>query len=776
MAVSDGQVQSALPGLHVATPPRRPARGRHPDRLILYLHLLGNAPMTPERSDQLLGRLAETYYKTPGTATTAIRTIIEALNQFLLDRNVRGSNSGQQSAGLFFITVVRQDHLYLAVSGPVHAFLIGSYGVQHFHDPQTSGRGLGLSRAAPLRFFQAEFKPNDTLVLTANPPSGWNVSLLGSLFGQGPESFRRRLLGQADIDLSAVMIQAKAGTGKTFVLRPKPGPITPAPAPESAEESFMAAPTPAEAPSIAPIALPKGIETHQMVVDSGVTIEQPAHEGAPPVMGKASPESGTQTTYPLGISERSTGQPTSVKETPPASFRRSAPAHRRNLLQPLLLPILKAVDQSNRVASKILSPVIRGGRILFTRMLPGEFMFTLPSSVMAFIAVAIPLIVVTIATVIYFRSGRASQFQVYFQQAEKAAAAAQAQTDPQLQRDAWQTALAYLDQAERYEVSPNSQALRSQAFFVLDTLEGIKRLNYQPAIKGGVPATYQITQIAATDTELYMLDSLSGNIGRANALSQGYERDDEYQCGPGFAGAEGAGALIDLAVLPKGNKLDSTILGMDEDGTLLECAPGEAIQVINLTPPPTGFGKLKGFTLDISNLYVLDPDQNAVWIYWKSKFSDEPELFFSENVPPMKDVVDLAVEKSDLYLLHEDGHVTLCTYSDLEVSPTRCTDPIPYIDSRPGRENQPFVFSAPFTKILSTQPPDPSLYFLEPNSQSIYQFSFRTLTYHRQFQPLDPFQAGTPPSAIPATAFNISSDNRTAFLAFGNELLYASMP
>jgi hypothetical protein len=142
----------------------------------------------------------------------------------------------------------------------------------------------------------------------------------------------------------------------------------------------------------------------------------------------------------------------------------------------------------------------------------------------------------------------------------------------------------------------------------------------------------------------------------------------------------------------------------------------------------------------------------------------------------MKDVIDLAVDKSDLYLLHEDGHVTLCTYSDLGVSPTRCTDPIPYVDSRPGRENQPFVLTAPFTIIQSTQPPDPSLYFLEPNSQSIYQFSFRLMTYHRQYQPLAPYKAGTPPSPIPATAFNISSDNRTAFLAFGNDILYASMP
>jgi hypothetical protein len=80
----------------------------------------------------------------------------------------------------------------------------------------------------------------------------------------------------------------------------------------------------------------------------------------------------------------------------------------------------------------------------------------------------------------------------------------------------------------------------------------------------------------------------------------------------------------------------------------------------------------------------------------------------------MEDVIDLAVDKSDLYLLHEDGHVTLCTFSELGVSPTRCTDPFPYVDSRPGREGLILIPDSPFTQIHATQPPDPSLYLLEP--------------------------------------------------------------
>ena len=49
----------------------------------------GNAVLTQELQDQLLKRLAETYYKTPGSVTAAMRNVIESLNQYLLDRNLR---------------------------------------------------------------------------------------------------------------------------------------------------------------------------------------------------------------------------------------------------------------------------------------------------------------------------------------------------------------------------------------------------------------------------------------------------------------------------------------------------------------------------------------------------------------------------------------------------------------------------------------------------------------------------------------------------------------
>src|SRR5690606_6303961 len=156
-----------LPGLYIAEMPRRPARSRSSDRLILYLSLAGNDPLSSGKLEQLLAQLAHTYYRTSGSVTAALRTVAELLNHSLLERNVRSANSGRQSLGWLTQAVFRGEQFYLAQSGPVHAFLSTGGELQHLYDPQISGRGLGLSRTTPVRYFTASLQPGDTILLAA---------------------------------------------------------------------------------------------------------------------------------------------------------------------------------------------------------------------------------------------------------------------------------------------------------------------------------------------------------------------------------------------------------------------------------------------------------------------------------------------------------------------------------------------------------------------------------------------------------------------------------
>jgi hypothetical protein len=74
--------------------------------------------------------------------------------------------------------------------------------------------------------------------------------------------------------------------------------------------------------------------------------------------------------------------------------------------------------------------------------------------------------------------------------------------------------------------------------------------------------------------------------------------------------------------------------------------------------------------------------------------------------------------------------------------------------------------------MLFTSPPDPSVYMLEPGSQSIYHFSLR-LNLQRQLRL--PSTSDTIYPAGPATAFAIGP-NRIAFLAFGSKVYYGLIP
>src|SRR5512139_2554333 len=95
-----GQERPEVPGLLVAIQPRRPARFRDHDQLLLYFYQEGSAPLSSEQVGTLLESLAKTYYSTPGTVTTAQKAVAEALNQYLLDRNLKNTSTGWQAIGL----------------------------------------------------------------------------------------------------------------------------------------------------------------------------------------------------------------------------------------------------------------------------------------------------------------------------------------------------------------------------------------------------------------------------------------------------------------------------------------------------------------------------------------------------------------------------------------------------------------------------------------------------------------------------------------------------
>jgi hypothetical protein len=749
------QEVSTFPGLFTTKPPRRPARGRKQDHLVLYLTQSGNAPLSDEQVNQILTRLAQTYYKTPGSVTAGQRAVADALNQYLLDRNLRNTSSGQQTTGLLTQMIMREGRLWLAQSGPTHVFIVTSEQTEHLYDPVLAGRGLGLSRTAPVRYSQVVLNINDALVLTPQPPPNWTSTTLKNATSQGAGNLRRHLLSQAAPHLNAVLAQAQNGNQKVHVLRPVRAQRPRGLMSQEAEASSRPAAVQPETPEIKLPSLREESEHQQAEPPKRAAVPQTSRpdQRIPPVQSEN--QSGK-------MPDRS-GPSVERIATPPAKSRR--------LRMPKinLGPITTALGMIWRAFANTGRQVSMGVGTLLGRMLPDSGIFSLPSSTMAFVAIAIPIVVVAIASFVYFQSGRAAQHEAYLTQAIQAAERAGSLEDPQDLRLAWDLTLRYIDQAEFYKTTEQSRELRNQAQTALDSLNYVERLDYQNALASPLSADARISRILSMDNDLYLLNGSDGVVLRATLTSKGYALDQTFQCGPGPFGGYIVGAIIDIAPLPRSNNENATVLGIDANGNLLYCIPDEAPLALPMAPPDTNWGAPKGVSQDSGDLYILDPLTNAVWIYRGSNVTQQPRLFFSEQIPTMHDVIDLAVNRNDLYLLHEDGQMSTCTYSGLVESPTRCEDPALYSDPRPGMQEGPKLQDAQFSEILFIPPPDPSLFLLDPESKAVYHLSVR-LTLQRQFQSSTPLPEG------PATAFTINRANRTAFLALGNQVYYASMP
>jgi hypothetical protein len=744
-----GQEQPSVLGLYVASPPRKSARFRNRDRLALHLFLDGNAPLPPDQIGQILANLAKSYYKTAGTVTTALRAVAETLNQYLLDRNVRNSSTGRQAVGYLSQIVLRNNRLSIAQSGLSHAYLLTSSKVEHIHDLHLAGNGLGLSRTTHLRFSQLDLQPNDAIVISIQPPVNWTQESLANLQGQGPESLRRKLLSRAGAELNAFLLHAQTGSGELRLLRPVqqprpiPIPVTPQPVPNELEADSGAPPPAAD--KITPVL--------EETLISETSAESPKSESVIQPMDSTDIEASPPVKATVPISQGQVADQDSIPLSPPPE---TAP------------PSTDSTSISRTLTNSTLK--IYAGLVAFLKgILPDSGIFTLPPSTMAFTAIVVPLTIVAVAAVVYFQRGREAQYNIHISSAQAAAQLAETKTDPKDQRLAWETTLLHLNNAEVYQSTAESQELRMHAQGIVDDLNAIERLDFRPAIVDQLEETAQITRLIAKDDSLYMLNATDGVVERAILTDEGYRIDTTFQCGPGPYGGFIVGAIVDIAPMPPGNDLQAKIVGIDGNGNLLRCFPGATPMASLMEPPDINWGTPRGITIDGNDLYVLDPQTNAVWIYRGMDVSQAPRLFFDQQIPPMQDVIDIAVNQNDLYLLHEDGHLTTCVYGALATSPTRCKNPEIYTDPRPGRQSGPFIEDTFFSQIQFSPPPEPTIYLLDPNSRAIYRFSIR-LTLDRQFRS----QESLP--AEPASAFMVNRSNHTIFLAIGNQVYYAPLP
>jgi len=660
--LTGGKENAGLPNLLVMSAPRRPARGREGDLLAMLLTFSGSAPMSAEQLRELLEQLGGRYYATPGTVTAAMRAAAEALNNFILNRNLRSAGEGWRAMGMFNVAVIRRELLYLGQAGATRAILASRNAVTTYYDPEAAAQPLGASRAPLLRYSQTELQPGDMLYLCANPPTAWTDDTLKPSSQLSLDLLKRRLVQDAGAELQFALLQVKPGRGQISARRwsALESPLPPAGRAESPAPVPAAPVRPAEAPPV----VPPFVDDEEEDLAGGEAL--PTRERPP----QSQPPRSPAPPPPRTVSPR-TAQAASA--------------------------VIKGASGVGAVWRKIQNGLGKLG----VRMLPGsaEKPAGLSGSAAWFIAIAVPLVIVAMATTIYMRSGRGEQQRTYLAQANQFAVQAQSTDDPALRRNSWMQAQYWLEKAEQFGVSEETRAARLQIESALDSLDGVSRLELSLAMNDTFPQAVEINQMTASGQDLYVLDSNSGAILRLISTNIGFVLDDAFKCGPGPMGALTITPLIDLAPLAINNAFGAAVVGIDPNGTLLYCGPGMDATAVLLPTPMTGWGTLRAMTITRDLMHILDVKMNTLWRYngERCQFDDMPGPFFGSQVPSnFSNFVDMSINAGELFLLRDSGEMVHCTYSNAPgLKEAECRDPAVLTDARQGESQSVTRFEMP---------------------------------------------------------------------------------
>lgn len=780
----NGQEWPLLPGLLAQNPPKKAARGRDQDRLLVYLTLAGNVMYSTGEYAQIVGQVSETFYATSGSLTFALKTAAEALNTYLVSRNMKTTGKGQYSIGALVLCALRGNSMFIVQAGPTHVYHL-SKETNHLYDPQLAGKGLGLSQTARMYFAQITLNSGDRLLMCAALPPNWEKSL-GEEHGIPTlEATRRRLLAITETNISAVLVQAVDGSGEMNIIRsakglpaepvqtsvPAPGPKpVPAPSQGGVQPTYISAVAEKPPVSVVPSNVPAATPEPKPAT-------QPTFKPSAPSLPISAPLSSSEPLVDSAVRSPVLPEqalPEEEYSPEPKVFIRP---ETRERFQKGLRAVAGFLAQSIKSGRELKQKVIAWFANILPRLLPGEDegeMLSFPRYLPLFIAVVVPLVVVTIGYMAYTDLGQPSQYAATFAQAQEAERQALADTDPAKVRADWKAVMDWLDKADKFsdKVTDDSRLLRQKAQSARDELDKVVRVDFQPAFNTSLSQSTKITRLSASDTDVYLLDSNRGVVMRGAYNGSNFDLDGTFECGSGKYDGIQVGTLIDIIALPRSNPAEATLLAIDASGNLEYCAPEAKPKASFLQRPDKGWENITSFAYDANNLYVLDAPGRAVWVYYGTveiKFPEKPYFFFENQIPDqLEKTIGMAVNGDDLYLLSQDGHITLCTLSRLDVSPTRCKDPAPYIDTRPGYQSGNTLVDGKFSQIAFTSPPNPSVALLQPYNiePSIFRFSPLALELQSQLRS----RAGKDdrlPKASQITAMAFSS-NKLLFIVLDN--------
>lgn len=657
-----GVRQSTTPATHVATAPRRAARGRAEDTLYVLADL-------PGASNGVLGDLIQAmltaYWAAPGSVTAALRAAIAAGGEWLLDRNVNTPAADRLTGGLS-CAVLRGSEVFIAQAGPASAY-VAQYGtVQHYPaadaEPLTP---LGVARANDVRYAHADLQPGDIVVLTdVRWATREPVEAVAS--ATVAVSVAQALINLAQLtgsdDLIALVIEAAGAADSVAPIEPAgAGPI------ESAARSMPAAIKPTAAvpePVLAPIERP------------ATTAAAPPQLAAPRVQSNAPHVGAPQQSAP----QRSAPKPSVSERAPERGPKAGADREPRSVTVKAWLGALfqgarrgagsvgtagqmmvqrtlpEPTTPRGRSSAAHSRAATRGGAATRSDRKPAERPLNAP--LLAGIAIAIPILVSLAVATIFIQGSAKAELETHLVTAQNAIVLANQRTGAEA-RVQWQLAIEQATEAlTRDPGNATASEQLVQAQLAMDRLDNVVRL--KPVQLWDFKSIGQ-HRLALQGFSLFALDRGTNEIDQftLNAAGDALEGNGPLKVLSANTDIDRrpAGSLVDMTWLNSSENRSTSSLIVALEGGLLEynLAFGWKSLDFGANTVPAGLRRLRSFN---GNLYMLDPATSQVWRYAPKGdgYAAAPEPYFEQPAPVAVKGIDLVIDGS-VYLVTGDGQI-----------------------------------------------------------------------------------------------------------------------
>ena len=788
----DGKDASDQVGVYLASPTSKTIRSRKGDVILFYLTMSNPRNFPQAKQILLFKKLAEHYYQQKESISSSLSAMIEYSNRYFLNQNIQNESVANFLTGNMTIAIFKEDKIYVIQAGKAISFICQGEGFSQKHTVTENVNLLGMKQGIEPFFYINEFDENSNIILAHEVSSNWDKNSFRYLGSQSLISAQQRLAPENILSANFILIKPSQGKGFIQLIQSKLKDDLNAPMvsqnsiSEKLEDTKPIVINTHESQEnkeqfeYLPISQIQAIElTDKNILSSGFSEEiNYSSELSDETKSNEKYDEYDQEELEFGYSQNQ--RATKIKR------EKRLP---KQVAKEIIYKIKNIFDTIYFASQKVLSPI--KGYIDQHKPETSFFDFSVPWKLG--ITIGVPILLSIAGLFVAMNTGAELVFQQKLAEAKNQYIIAENTQNLTQRKEAYKKSIQMFDEALKYgnneidNLNSNYNIAKNQRNSIqntLDELNNVKRVDFYPLLESTFDNDVNITKIVNTDTEIFLLDSKSGEVYLITPQTDGYQLEDAFKCSNIEYDEASMNPIIDIAEYPGNGNADPALVAIDNKGVILYCFTGGQRPIAEkVEKPPLGFGNTTEVEVKNNNIYLLDKAANAVWFYSLEelrKSQDQnpdfsPTFYFSENVPNLSSVQDFTINGNNLFAFYSDQHIALCLYQ-IEynggfITTTMCQDPATFDDTRNEISQTQTILGSNFDQITSTPSPEPSVFLADFSTKQIFQFS-QSLRLNQVYEPQSNF------TDEKATAFDVSpgyKPYRTIVMAFGNELYIAKV-